>query len=136
MRQIQDIKFNGKVVFWQHVKDVQRAKAWYIEVLGMEFEDQISEDLLVLRITPGVDTKKVALKKSSKENPKTHAMLDFRVENIETAHRTLLAKGVEVSEIREVSDYRRDIQLCDPDGHVILLHEAVVQRRLQPLHGE
>lgn len=131
----QEMRFNGRVLFWQHVTDVERAKQWYADVLGMELEDRISREICVMRITPEVDTKKVALFQSSKQNPKTHAILDFRVENIEEAQTAIKAKGVEVSEICEISEYRRDIQLSDPDGHIILIHEAITAKSPLPVRS-
>jgi len=45
MEQSNDLKLNGKVVLWQHVRDVHRAKRWYADVLGMELEDAINGDI-------------------------------------------------------------------------------------------
>ncbi|WP_158289306.1 VOC family protein [Paenibacillus flagellatus] len=122
------LRLSGWVQFYHHVRDVDRAKRWYADVIGMEPSHEAEHGgvkLAFLRISDSRPNVEFALVQSDKENPKTHAVLDFRVDDLEAARARIAAKGVEVSDIRRVTETRRDVELIDPDGVPVLLHERV-----------
>lgn len=52
-----------------------------------------------------------------------HLHLSLEVESIEALHASLVAKGVEVSEIRE-QPWGREVEVTDPGGHTIYFRQV------------
>ena len=80
------------------VNDIQKAKVFYSEILGMPARDITSMGLLELELSG--DTKIIVYPKPN-HVPATYTILNFPVENVEKAVDELTAKGVKFEHYNE-----------------------------------
>jgi catechol 2,3-dioxygenase-like lactoylglutathione lyase family enzyme len=106
-------------------RDIQRAVAWYSEVLGLPRSEKTEGEVE----TPNVTLSFWNPERDGEEFQPNVAGIGLRVPDVEAARRELEAKGVEF--IGETYDSGVCLMgFCkDPDGNMVILH-----RRYKP-HG-
>jgi catechol 2,3-dioxygenase-like lactoylglutathione lyase family enzyme len=107
------------------VKDLQRAEAFYREVLGLEIglRDE-KRNWLFLRV--GGETGMIVLQENKGEWPKQHFAFTVEEDNIEEATRVLKEQNVEI----DGPHYHEwmpaiSVYFSDPDGHQLELCATV-----------
>jgi predicted enzyme related to lactoylglutathione lyase len=111
------------------VTDVDRAVAFYRDVLGIPFLFQVSGQPMAFFDCDGV---RLYLGKPESEEFRSNPVLYFRVEDIEEAHRALNDRGIEFTDSPHVVHRTEDSELWmtafkDPDGNnLVLMAERTV----------
>lgn len=72
------------------VNDIQAAKHFYGELLGLKLEDRVGGTSI--RLT---DTTEAWMYEKKDHQPATYTMLDFVVDNIDEAYESLVSQGIE-----------------------------------------
>ena len=109
-----------------YVKDMQRAKEFYTEFLGMQFVARFSSDHFVL-LRPVSGTQIALLPLSALREwvvPEPGGVeVNLEVEDVNEAWQEWKAKGVEV--LTEVTDMKEGLwfHAKDPDGHIIAVYQ-------------
>lgn len=101
------------------VSDADEAKAFYVEKLGFnaDHDHQVSDDLRFIQLTPPGSACSIALGVGvSNAPPGSLQGLQLVVDDIETAHRDLSSRGVEVTDIQDFP-WGRFVFFKDPDGN-------------------
>ncbi len=101
------------------VSDVDRAKAFYVDKAGFnaDHDQTVSEEIRFVQLTPPGSACSIALGKGLVDaEPGSARGLQMVVADIEEAHRELLARGAEVSEIQDLP-WGRFVFFADPDGN-------------------
>jgi predicted enzyme related to lactoylglutathione lyase len=110
------------------VSDVDRAKAFYVEVLGFAEDVDVrpADGIRVVQLTPpgsacslGFGTGLAAYEAP----PGSVRALHLVVEDIEKAREELLARGAPVGAIQDVGGGVRYAGIEDPDGNTLTLQE-------------
>ena len=102
------------------VSDVDRAKDFYVERAGfnLDHDHQVSDDMRFVQLTPPGSGCSIAIGSGLGGNmePGSIQGLQLVVESIETAHRELSERGVEVGDIQHFpwGDF---VFFSDPDGN-------------------
>jgi catechol 2,3-dioxygenase-like lactoylglutathione lyase family enzyme len=102
------------------VSDVDRAKDFYVEKAGfnLDHDHQVSEDMRFVQLTPPGSGCSIAIGSGLGANmqPGSIQGLQLVVGDIETAHRELSERGVEVGDIQHFpwGDF---VFFSDPDGN-------------------
>lgn len=112
------------------VSDIDRAKAFYAELLGFEadHDTQIGEDMRVVQLTPPGSGCSIVIGKGAVPQmpPGSLRGLQLVVNDIHAARAQLVERGVEVSEVQVMGDSPGDrdpldnvgfIFFSDPDGN-------------------
>jgi catechol 2,3-dioxygenase-like lactoylglutathione lyase family enzyme len=126
------------------VSDVDRAKDFYVEQAGfnLDVDHRASDAFRVVQLTPPGSACSITIGTGLTDAaPGSYRGTHLVVTDIEAARAELLERGVEVSEIRhmsqegwkpgpdpEHSDYNSFADFSDPDGNTWLLQE----RRTEP----
>jgi catechol 2,3-dioxygenase-like lactoylglutathione lyase family enzyme len=128
------------------VTDVDRAKAFYSEQLGfhVDVDTTPSEGLRVVQLTPPGSACSITIGTGITDaQPGSYRGTHLVVDDIEAARAELIARGVEVSEIRHFdrgagewrlgpdpghSDYNSFADFRDPDGNSWVLQEVPSRR--------
>ncbi len=100
-----------------YVSDLERAIAFFTDVLGFELS---SRDAVARLVVDGVLVELVPATDPEQLSGRGNARLTLAVEQMEAAVRDLRAKGVAVSAVKEVSNGRL-ATLKDPDGNELVL---------------
>ena len=101
------------------VSDPDRAKAFYVDKAGFnpDQDNTVSEDLRFIQLTPPGSACSIAIGKGlSDAEPGSVKGLQLVVDDIETARRELLDRGVEVGEVQDFP-WGRFVFFEDPDGN-------------------
>ncbi|HEX7162335.1 MAG TPA: glyoxalase superfamily protein [Trebonia sp.] len=101
------------------VSDVDRAKAFYSDKAGFnaDHDHTVSEEIRFVQLTPPGSACSIALGKGIVDGePGSVKGLQMVVADIEEAHRELVARGAEVSEIHDLP-WGRFVFFADPDGN-------------------
>lgn len=101
------------------VSDVDRAKAFYTDKVGFnaDHDHTVSEEIRFVQLTPPGSACSIALGKGIVDGePGSVQGLQIVVADIEEAHEELVARGAEVSEIRDLP-WGRFVFFADPDGN-------------------
>jgi len=101
------------------VSDVDRAKAFYTDKVGFnaDHDHTVSEEIRFVQLTPPGSACSIALGKGIVDGePGSVKGLQMVVADIEEAHKELVARGAEVSEIRDLP-WGRFVFFADPDGN-------------------
>ena len=101
------------------VSDVDRAKDFYVNKLGFnaDHDHQVSDELRFVQLTPPGSACSIALGVGLTDAaPGSVRGIQMVVADIEVAHRELLERGVEVSEVQDF-DWGRFVFFADPDGN-------------------
>jgi catechol 2,3-dioxygenase-like lactoylglutathione lyase family enzyme len=111
------------------VTDVDRAVAFYRDVLGIPFLFQVPGQPMAFFDCDGV---RLYLGEPESEEFRSNPVLYFRVEDIEEAHRALNDRGIEFTDSPHVVHRTEDSELRmtafkDPDGNnLVLMAERAV----------
>ena len=124
------------------VSDVDRAKAFYTERLGfsLDVDHQPSDAFRVVQMTPPGSACSITIGVGITDaEPGSYRGMHLVVRDIEVAHDELVARGVEVSDVRhfdreamewrpgadpEHADYASFADFVDPDGNTWVLQEV------------
>ena len=101
------------------VSDVDRAKAFYTDKAGLnaDHDHTVSEEIRFVQLTPPGSACSIAIGKGLVEGaPGSVRGLQMVVADIEEAHKELLARGAEVSDIQDLA-WGRFVFFADPDGN-------------------
>ena len=101
------------------VSDVDRAKAFYTEMVGFteDVDITVSDEIRFVQLTPPGSPASIALGVGLTEMvPGTVQGLQLVVDDIEEARADLVERGVEVSEV-QVFDWGSFVFFSDPDGN-------------------
>jgi catechol 2,3-dioxygenase-like lactoylglutathione lyase family enzyme len=133
-----DLKFEVAIV---HVTDVDRAKQFYTK-LGWRLDDDLvmGSDLRVVQLTPPGSASSISFGKGVTDAAPGSFRGGLIVSDIEAAHRDLVAKGIEASEVfhgspfspagrisgpdPERQSYRSYVAFADPDGNSWIVQEV------------
>jgi predicted enzyme related to lactoylglutathione lyase len=104
------------------VSDMARARAFYSEVLGLKETANWEDKWVEFDLWSGT----LALTPESAEMPKGSGgtLVALEVSDLDGAFETLKKAGVAVPEKPWESPVCRVLQIKDPDGYAILLHET------------
>ncbi|SHN42738.1 glyoxalase superfamily protein [Cryptosporangium aurantiacum] len=120
------------------VSDIDRAKAFYLDKMGfqLDVDHSAGEDFRIVQLTPTGSACSITLMRNQME-PGTLRGLHLVVEDLEAAHKELVARGVEAGEPfhfgpagqtaglhPERESYGSFLQITDPDGNVWLVQEV------------
>lgn len=75
------------------VDDIQKAKHFYGEILGLDVEEEPHMGMLILRLATGAEV--IVYPKREDHTPATFTILNFPVEDIDSAVNSLTSRGVE-----------------------------------------
>jgi predicted enzyme related to lactoylglutathione lyase len=101
------------------VSDVDRAKAFYTEQVGFnaDHDHTVSDEMRFVQLTPPGSACSIALGKGVVDaEPGSVAGVQLVVEDIEEAHRQLVDRGVEASDVQDFP-WGRFVFFSDPDGN-------------------
>ena len=101
------------------VSDVDRAKAFYEEKAGftIDHDHTVSDEIRFVQVTPPGSACSIAFGRGIVDSPAGSLQgLQLVVPDIETAHKELTARGVDVSEIADL-DWGSFVYFRDPDGN-------------------
>jgi predicted enzyme related to lactoylglutathione lyase len=101
------------------VSDVDRAKAFYTEKAGFnaDYDHRVSDELRFVQLTPPGSACSIALGTGLVDTPPGSAQgLQLVVSDINAAHAQLVARGVEVSDVKEFP-WGSFVFFSDPDGN-------------------
>jgi len=101
------------------VSDVDRAKDFYVEKAGftLDHDHKISDDLRFVQLTPPGSACSISIGNGITEAaPGSYDGLQVVVDDADTAHAELSARGVDVSEVQEFP-WGRFVFFADPDGN-------------------
>jgi catechol 2,3-dioxygenase-like lactoylglutathione lyase family enzyme len=101
------------------VSDVDRAKAFYTEIIGFnaDHDHGVSDDIRFVQLTPPGSACSIAIGTGlSDMTPGSVQGLQLVVSDIEAALAELVERGVEVSEVQEF-DWGSFVFFSDPDGN-------------------
>ncbi len=103
-----------------NVKDKDAALAWYQDVLGLkQIPKQVDSDHLYWLQLPSGAMVHIIENPDAPSAPSHHTA--FEVDDLDAARDTVMAKGVDVTEIQTRHDGQRACYLNDPDGNRIEL---------------
>ena len=122
------------------VSDVDRAKDFYVEKCGftLDVDHRPNEDFRVVQITPPGSACSLTIGKGlTTAQPGAYRGTHLVVTDIEAARAELMARGIEVSDIRHMTaqgwqpgpdpthtDYGSFADFSDPDGNTWVLQEV------------
>jgi len=101
------------------VSDVDRAKAFYEEKAGfnIDHDHTVSEEMRFVQVTPPGSACSIAFGRGIVDSPVGSVQgLQLVVSDIETAHKELAGRGVDVSEIADLA-WGSFVYFRDPDGN-------------------
>jgi catechol 2,3-dioxygenase-like lactoylglutathione lyase family enzyme len=101
------------------VADVDRAKRFYTDQVGFvaDHDHRVSEDLRFVQLTPPGSACSIAFGEGlTDREPGSVDGLQLVVDDVDAAHRHLVAAGVPVSDVDE-QPWGRFVYFADPDGN-------------------
>lgn len=107
------------------VTDVDRAKAFYVEQVGFhaDHDHQVNDALRFVQLTPPGSACSIVLGTGITEMaPGSQQGLLMVVEDVETARRELIDRGVKASEV-DVQPWGSFVTFSDPDGNTWALQQ-------------
>ena len=111
------------------VTDVDRAKAFYTEQVGfvLDHDHAVSDEIRFVQLTPPGSACSIAIGKGVSDAPPGSVKgMQMVVSDIEAAHRELVERGVEVSEVQDFP-WGRFVFFNDPDGNAWAVQQLVQQ---------
>lgn len=107
---------NRVTEIYVHVKNYEKAMAWYTDVLGIHKNADGGLDMEGIRIL---------LIESKKRNPTTHAVFSLFSPDISAAHEFLKSKGAQVDEIYYCPyEKTTGFHVTDSEGYLILIKDC------------
>jgi predicted enzyme related to lactoylglutathione lyase len=119
--------FHFDCVFY-YVSDLDRAIAFYTDALGFRLS---SRDAVARFLVDGVLVELVPTTDPQLLSGRGNARLAVAVEHLDAAIQAFRAKGLAVSEARQVSNGRL-ASLTDPDGNEVVLWQYAQARERRP----
>jgi catechol 2,3-dioxygenase-like lactoylglutathione lyase family enzyme len=110
------------------VSDVDRAKAFYVDKIGFvaDHDHTVSEDIRFVQLTPPGSACSIAFGKGLTEAaPGSVEGMQVVVTDADAAHAELLARGAEVSDVKDLP-WGRFVYFSDPDGNRWSIQEIVI----------
>jgi catechol 2,3-dioxygenase-like lactoylglutathione lyase family enzyme len=107
------------------VTDVDRAKAFYVDQVGFhaDHDYQVNPELRFVQLTPPGSACSIVLGTGVTEMPPgSQKGVQVVVEDVETARRELIGRGVAASEI-DVQPWGSFVTFSDPDGNTWALQQ-------------
>ncbi len=119
--------FNKIAIVSIPVKDQQAAKAFYADVLGCKIVEDVpfgagTAVRWIKLALPGTDTCVVLATWFPRMQPGSIQGLVLATDNIEKAHATLKARGLDISKVQS-RPYGREATFTDPDGNGWVLQQ-------------
>jgi catechol 2,3-dioxygenase-like lactoylglutathione lyase family enzyme len=111
------------------VKDLERARRFYVDQLGLEPEGLAADGKFLLRVNGST----LALFPKPEGTKAEHTVVSFKVQNISAAIRELKGRGVEFADY-DLPGFKTVEHVCvlgsekaawfqDPEGNILCLHE-------------
>ena len=107
---------------WYHVRDLDAARAFYVEVLGFT-ETFVDEEARWATLDLGET--QVALTEGEPEDAEEGGVATIDVEDVKAERERLAREQVEVGTVLELHGAMRLLDVFDPDGNRIQLAEDV-----------
>jgi catechol 2,3-dioxygenase-like lactoylglutathione lyase family enzyme len=110
------------------VSDVDRAKAFYVDKIGFvaDHDHTVSEDIRFVQLTPPGSACSIAFGKGLTEaTPGSVEGLQVVVTDADAAHAELLARGADVSDVKDLP-WGRFVYFSYPDGNRWSIQEIVI----------
>lgn len=107
------------------VTDVDRAKAFYVNQVGFnaDHDHKVNADLRFVQLTPPGSSCSIVLGTGITEmRPGSQKGVQVVVEDVETARRELINRGVHASEV-DVQPWGSFVYFSDPDGNTWALQQ-------------
>jgi predicted enzyme related to lactoylglutathione lyase len=107
------------------VSDVDRAKAFYADQVGftVDHDQRVHESLRFVQLTPPGSACSIAIGEGiNPMEPGTQKGLQVVVPDVDAARAALVAKGVECTEVEELS-WGRFVYFVDPDRNAWILQQ-------------
>ena len=107
------------------VSDVDRAKAFYTEKVGFnaDHDQQVDENLRFVQLTPPGSSCSICIGTGlTKMEPGSVDLIQMVVANAQQVHDELAGRGVEVSDVTDLS-WGSFVYFSDPDGNKWALQE-------------
>jgi catechol 2,3-dioxygenase-like lactoylglutathione lyase family enzyme len=101
------------------VADVDRSIAFYRDQAGfvLDHDHEVSDEIRFVQLTPPGSACSIAFGRGIVDRPPGSAQgIQIVVDDIEEAHRTLSASGVEVTDV-EIQPWGSFVHFKDPDGN-------------------
>jgi catechol 2,3-dioxygenase-like lactoylglutathione lyase family enzyme len=100
------------------VKDVDRAKAFYVEKAGFheDYDHTVTDELRFVQLTPPGSACSIALGTGLTEKPPGSAQIQIVVPDVHTARSELIERGLEVGEVQDFP-WGSFVFFSDPDGN-------------------
>jgi catechol 2,3-dioxygenase-like lactoylglutathione lyase family enzyme len=100
------------------VTDVDRAKAFYVQAgFNADQDHQVDANLRFVQLTPSGSACSICIGTGlTKMEPGSIDMIQLVVNSAEEAHRDLLGRGIEVSDVEELP-WGKFVYFSDPDGN-------------------
>jgi catechol 2,3-dioxygenase-like lactoylglutathione lyase family enzyme len=111
------------------VTDVDRAKAFYVNQVGFhdDFDHRVNDQLRFVQLTPPGSACSIAFGQGLSDMPPgSQHGIQVVVDNAEKARETLLANGVEASDV-DMQPWGHFVYFSDPDGNKWALQQLVNQ---------
>jgi predicted enzyme related to lactoylglutathione lyase len=108
------------------VSDVDRAKAFYADQVGfvVDHDMRVNESLRFVQLTPPGSACSIAIGEGLVDTaPGSVHGLQIVVDDADSAHAELSARGVAVSEVEELA-WGRFVYFADPDGNAWALQQV------------
>lgn len=107
------------------VSDVDRAKAFYVEKIGFndDIDATVSDQVRFVQLTPPGSACSIAIGTGLTDSaPGSVRGLQMVVADADAAHKELLARGVDVSDVDD-QPWGRFVNFSDPDGNTWSLQQ-------------
>jgi len=111
------------------VSDVDRAKAFYQDKVGFhaDHDHQVNEELRFVQLTPRGSSCSIAIGDGLNDaTPGSARGLQLVVDDIETARKELVSRGVEASEVQSFP-WGSFVYFSDPDGNAWAVQQLPAQ---------
>ena len=108
--------------------DVDRAKAFYVDKIGFvaDHDHRVSEEVRFVQLTPPGSACSIAFGKGlSEATPGSVEGLQVVVADADAAHAELLARGADVSDVKDLP-WGRFVFFSDPDGNRWAIQQIVI----------
>ena len=120
--------YDGGLTCALEVADINKAMAWYQDVMGFHLNYHLEEMAWCEFSTP-VERVTIGLSQVEKPQPRGGATLTFGVKDIDVARKTLEDNAVRFDgDIETIPDMVRFATFFDPDGNTLMLYQDLSQQ--------
>ena len=126
------LDYDGGMVCYVHVADLERSIAWYQDVLGLEVISQVDEIGWCELKSPAAGLA-IGLLKDAKPDTKGGATIVFGVKDLDVARARLEKQGVKFTGPTSVHEgYVKLAAFTDPDGNLLTLSQSLAEQESAP----